>query len=262
MFNLRLIGLVSTGAWPASWVGDVAGQDFAGDGGCGTLSISEHCLNLGERRCVAGFQKLAMSTGVTRWWKISVISCFTMLYIWKYHTLLSLQLCPPTTMVFPILEMSLHRHSRRPTPTSPRRFTTCGWWGIRWKPFSSLQSSRGPGEKGAWHGRWFIDGLLNIDGLLMVYSWFILYWWFVDVYIYIYWWFMIDVFWCFLMFVVYSQRRSDCWVSISGKPQRKPGTPEPAVGLQSWVNIHMKGNGHQSILVGGLEHLLFSLIYG
>ena len=175
---------------------------FAGDGGCGTLSISEHCLNLGERRCVAGFQKLAMSTGVTRWWKISVISCFTMLYIWKYHTLLSLQLCPPTTMVFPILEMSLHRHSRRPTPTSPRRFTTCGWWGIRWKPFSSLQSSRGPGEKGAWHGRWFIDGLLNIDGLLMVYSWFILYWWFVDVYIYIYidglWLMYFDVSWCLL----------------------------------------------------------------
>ena len=45
MFNLRLLGLVSTGAWPIpASVGDV-GQDFAGDGGCGTLSISEHWLN-------------------------------------------------------------------------------------------------------------------------------------------------------------------------------------------------------------------------
>ena len=237
MFNLCLIGLVSTGAWPipASWVGDVTGQDFAGDGGCGTLSISEHWLNLGERRFVAGFQKLAMSCHVHRCHRMVNFPSYKLLYN-------ALHIKVSYTIVITL--MSTNNDGFSPswrclsigTQGAQHQLRQGGLWPAvdeeyGGSHFHRSKAPEAPGKK-AWHGRWFIDGLLNIDGLLMVYSCLF----FIGcllIFIYIYWWFMI-VFWCFLMFVVvYSQRRSDCWVSISGKPQRKPGTPDP--GTCCWV---------------------------
>ena len=70
---------------------------------------------------------------------------------------------------------------RHPTSTSLGSFTTCAWWGIRWKPFSSPQSSKGPFRGDCW---WLMDGWI----ITAVYWWCILNidCWYICVYIYIY----------------------------------------------------------------------------
>ena len=176
--------------------------------------FARHISNFAKRRCVAGFQKLAMSTG----WFIPSYKRYKFLYKFtlKYHTLLSLQI-----YVHQGFDGFPHQFRRQnPSPAALRKLS---FWGAQHqlrqgglRPAvdeeyrgSHFHRSKAPQDLGipgvnrwgvAWW--WFIDGLLNIDGLLMVYSLLVVCW---CLYIYIYidglLLMYFDISWCLLLFI-------------------------------------------------------------